>query len=54
MLLIITNSFDMTTDLLVEKLPSSALFRFNVDLIRSYGIRFSNEGFERFPIRPDA
>jgi hypothetical protein len=45
MLLIFSNSFDVTTDLLIEKLPKGIVFRFNVDLAESYKVRFGAEGF---------
>lgn len=45
MLLILTNSFDGTTDLLIRKLPVDAVFRLNCDLLESYKIEITQHGF---------
>ncbi len=45
MLLIFTNSFDTTTDLLIERLPDVPVFRFNIDLWRDYVWQFGPNGF---------
>ncbi len=45
-LLILTNSYDVTTDLLIHRIPSERVFRFNLDLFRQYRIRFDCNGFQ--------
>ena len=45
MLLILTNSYDSTTDLLINRLPKFGVFRLNCDLIDSYKIEMSRSGF---------
>lgn len=42
-LLIITNSYDATTDLLIPRLPD-CVFRFNVDLIAEYKYHSTRKG----------
>ena len=45
-LLIITNSYDVTTDLLLDRLPPAAnIFRFNFDQFDKYEVRFDLSGF---------
>lgn len=44
-LLIITNSYDVTTDLLLDRLPEGRVFRLNFDQIEQYQIRFDSSGF---------
>jgi hypothetical protein len=44
-LLIITNSYDVTTDLLLDRLPEDRVFRFNFDQVDRYRIRFDGSGF---------
>jgi hypothetical protein len=44
-LLIITNSYDVTTDLLLVKLEQDRVFRFDFDQIDQYVIRFDSDGF---------
>jgi hypothetical protein len=44
-LLIITNSYDVTTDLLLDRLPEGHVFRFNFDQVDRYKIRFDQSGF---------
>lgn len=44
-LLIITNSYDVTTDLLLNRLAGEAAFRLNFDQLSSYRIRIDNSGF---------
>lgn len=44
-LLIITNSYDATTDLLIERLEGQPIFRLNFDQITHYKIRFDASGF---------
>lgn len=44
-LLIITNSYDVTTDLLLDRLPDGRVFRLNFDQIDRYRIRFDRSGF---------
>jgi len=44
-LLIITNSYDVTTDLLLDRLPEGHVFRFNFDQVGRYKIRFDQRGF---------
>lgn len=44
-LLIITNSYDVTTDLLLDRLPEGHAFRFNFDQVDRYKIRFDPSGF---------
>ena len=44
-LLIITNSYDVTTDLLLDKLQGQPVFRFNCDQITRYQIRVDQHGF---------
>lgn len=43
-LLLITNSYDTTADLLVSRLGSEAVFRFNFDLWHDYGFELTAEG----------
>jgi len=45
MLLIITNSYDGTTDLLIPRLPADSVFRLNCDLLESYAIEVANDHF---------
>jgi hypothetical protein len=45
-LLIITNSYDATTDVLLGRLGHSSVFRLNFDQITKYTIRFDAGGFE--------
>lgn len=40
-----TNSYDATVDLLVSRLGSDAVFRFNLDLWRDYAIEIRPNGF---------
>ena len=44
-LLIITNSYDVTTDLLVDRLEGEPVFRLNFDQIASYRICINGDGF---------
>jgi hypothetical protein len=44
-LLIITNSYDVTTDLLLDRLQEGRVCRLNFDQIDKYQIRFDREGF---------
>jgi len=44
-LLIITNSYDVTTDLLLDRLPDGRVFRLNFDQVDRYRIRFDRNGF---------
>jgi hypothetical protein len=44
-LLIITNSYDVTTDLLLDRLPEGHAFRLNFDQIDKYQICFDPSGF---------
>lgn len=41
---IYTNSLDLTVDLLISRLGSDQVFRFNIDLWRDYQIRIDHEG----------
>ena len=43
-LLIITNSYDVTTDLLLDRLGENSAFRLNCDQLSSYQIRIDNYG----------
>jgi len=43
---IFTNSYDGTTDLLVSRLESASIFRFNFDLWREYRLVLGRDGFE--------
>jgi len=43
--LLITNSYDATSDLLVDALGSKKVFRLNYDLISSYEIKFTADDF---------
>lgn len=45
-LLILTNSYDCTTDLLLDRLNGLPVFRLNFDQITNYRIRLSQNGFE--------
>lgn len=45
-LLVITNSFDLTTDLLLDRLPAAVVFRFNFDQFASYSFALNATGFE--------
>jgi hypothetical protein len=45
-LLILTNSLDGTADEVVRRIGSESVFRFNLDLWRSYDIRVDSDGFE--------
>jgi len=48
MLLIISTSFDVTTDTIIpfiQKYSSSDLFRFNTDMYSQYAIQFTSDGF---------
>ena len=45
MLLILTNSYDGTIDLLVLRLPKNSFFRLNCDLVDAYEIEVTNDGF---------
>jgi hypothetical protein len=44
-LLIITNSYDVTTDLLLDRLARQSVFRLNFDQLSSYRVRIDNGGF---------
>lgn len=44
-LLILTNSYDVTTDLLIERIEGESVFRLNFDQIAIYAIRLDAEGF---------
>jgi hypothetical protein len=44
-LLIVTNSYDATTDILLGRLGDSSVFRLNFDQITKYNIRFDAGGF---------
>jgi hypothetical protein len=44
-LLIITGSYDATTDFLLPQLPEEQVFRLNTDLFREYKIAFDAQGF---------
>jgi hypothetical protein len=46
MLLLITGSFDGTSDLLVDELGTEHVFRFNFDLFHEYKLRFEPSGWE--------
>jgi len=47
MLLILTNSFDATTDIIIYKLNKNIpIFRLNLDLIEKYKIYYSKKGWE--------
>lgn len=39
-----TNSFDLSTDLLIRRLGSERVFRFNLDLWKEYGIHIRPDG----------
>ena len=45
-LLIITNSFDLTTDLLLDKLEGQSVFRLNFDQFSRYKLRMDRKGFD--------
>jgi hypothetical protein len=45
-LLIFTNSYDATTDVLLDRLNGSAVFRLNFDQITKYKIRVDERGFD--------
>ena len=45
MLLIFTNSYDGTTDLLIHRLPANSFFRVNCDLLDSYKVEVNTDGF---------
>ena len=45
MLLILTNSYDGTTDLLINRLSAGKVFRLNCDLLPAYKIEVTNDGF---------
>lgn len=45
-LLILTNSFDLTTDLLLAHLEGGSVFRFNLDQFARYQILVNSDGFE--------
>nr|MDO8132659.1 hypothetical protein [Candidatus Njordarchaeum guaymaensis] len=42
---IYSNSFDLTADLLISKMGTDKIFRFNLDLWREYKIRIDQSGF---------
>ena len=44
--LLITNSIDYLADLLVARLGSDRVFRYNTDLWRDYAFHFSADGIE--------
>lgn len=44
--LLITNSIDYAADLLVQKLGSDRVFRYNTDLWRDYSLCFDGSGIE--------
>jgi hypothetical protein len=44
-LLIITNSYDTTTDVLLDRLATVPVFRLNFDQITRYKLRFDQDGF---------
>ena len=44
-LLVISNSFDATADLLVSRLGAGKVFRFNFDLWHDYKIDINSKGF---------
>jgi hypothetical protein len=46
MILLISTSKDMTTDLLVEHLPADKLFRFNADLLTDYQLEITQNHFQ--------
>jgi hypothetical protein len=45
-LLIFTNSYDATTDILLDRLSGSSVFRLNFDQIMQYKIRLDGSGFD--------
>jgi hypothetical protein len=45
-LLILTNSYDATTDVLLNKLDGASVFRLNFDQILTCRIRFNGDGFD--------
>ncbi len=45
-LLILTNSYDATTDVLLDRLSESSVFRLNFDQITKYRLRLNRNGFD--------
>lgn len=45
-LLILTNSYDATTDVLLDRLREESVFRLNFDQITKYSLRFNRYGFD--------
>jgi len=45
MILILTNSLDSTTDVLIERIGSDKIFRFNLDLYKHYNCCIDNNSF---------
>ena len=45
-LLILTNSYDATTDLLLDRLSEQSVFRLNFDQITKYRLRLNRDGFD--------
>jgi hypothetical protein len=46
MLFVITNSYDVTTDLLIRELNGTPIFRFNFDHFADYRFRWGRRGFD--------
>ncbi len=44
-LLIVTNSYDATTDLLLDRIGKAPVFRLNFDQMTKYVLRFNSDGF---------